>query len=52
MIKTKNVEGKWIKEKQYSSPMYTQIESYKKPSRWVTLQVLVVLKHFEGIRII
>ncbi|NPD87527.1 MAG: hypothetical protein HGN29_02320 [Asgard group archaeon] len=52
LIKTKNVEGTWIKEKQYNSPMYTQIESYKKPSKWITLQALVVLKHFEGIRII
>jgi len=52
IIKNKAVDGKWINEKQYKSPMYTQIEEYKKESKWITFHALLVLKHFEGLTII
>ncbi len=52
LIKNKHRKGKWINEKQYKSPMYTQIEPYKGKSKWITLHALTVLKHFEGLKII
>ncbi len=52
LVKSKSVGGKWVKETQYKSPVYSQIEEHKKPSKWLTLHALEVLKHFEGIKII
>ncbi len=51
ILKSKSTEGKWLLEKQYKSPMHTQIEKYKKESKWITYHSLAVLKHFEGIQI-
>ncbi|MBY9002002.1 MAG: hypothetical protein KGD64_13875 [Candidatus Heimdallarchaeota archaeon] len=52
IIKNKAVNGKWVSEKQYKSPMYVQIEEYGKESKWITFHALTVLKHFEGITIV
>ncbi len=52
IIKDKAVNGKWISEKQYKSPMYAQIDEYKKESKWITYHALSVLKHFGGLKII
>ena len=52
IIKKRCINGKWLNEKQYKSPMYTTIEPYKKESKWITLYALIVLKHFEGLKII
>ena len=49
IIKEKAIQGKWVSEKQYKSPMYAQIEEYQKESKWITLHALTVLKHFEGL---
>ncbi len=49
LIRKKNVEGKWIKETQYKSPFYSEIEEHKKPSKWLTFHALDVLNHFEGL---
>ena len=52
LIKSKHVNGKWINEKQFKSPMYTTIEPYQKESKWVTLHALEVLKFYEGLKIV
>ncbi|MHA1197818.1 MAG: hypothetical protein ACTSQF_00475 [Candidatus Heimdallarchaeaceae archaeon] len=52
IIKGKSVDGRWFNEKQYKSPMYTQIEQYTQPSKWLTFHALAVLKYFEGLEII
>ena len=52
LIKSKQVNGKWINEKQYKSPMYTTIEPYQAESKWVTLHALEVLKFYEGLKIV
>ena len=52
LIKSKQVNGKWINEKQFKSPMYTTIEPYQAESKWVTLHALEVLKFYEGLKII
>ncbi|NPE09699.1 MAG: hypothetical protein GNW80_15545 [Asgard group archaeon] len=52
LIKSKQVNGKWINEKQYKSPMYTTIELYQKESKWLTLHALEVLKYYEGLKIV
>ncbi|NHK33099.1 MAG: hypothetical protein FK730_17250 [Asgard group archaeon] len=52
LIESKQVNGKWINEKQYKSPMFTAIEPYQKESKWVTLHALEVLKFYKGLEII
>ncbi|MCG3215811.1 MAG: hypothetical protein KAS63_03810 [Candidatus Heimdallarchaeota archaeon] len=52
LIKSKSKDGKWFKEKQYKSPMYTQIGDYQKTSKWITFHALSVIKHFEGLVIV
>jgi hypothetical protein len=51
LIKNKVLNGKWINENKFKSPMYTQIEEYKQESKWITLHALEVLKHYEGLKI-
>jgi len=52
LIKNKQINGKWINEKRYKSPMYTTIEPYQAESKWVTLHALEVLKFYEGLEIV
>ena len=52
LIKSKQVKGKWINEKQFKSPMYTTIEPYQAESKWLTLHALEVLKFYEGLKIV
>lgn len=52
LIKNKSKNGKWLNEKEFKSPMFTEIELKNKESKWLTLYALLVLKHFEGLKII
>jgi len=52
IIENKAVNGKWISEKRYKSPMYAQIEEYGKESKWITFHALSVLKHFDDLVIV
>ena len=52
LIKEKAQTGKWIKERKFNSPMYSEIEPYQEESKWITFQALEVLKHYEGIKIV
>jgi len=51
LIKNQAQNGKWINWQHFRSPMYTSIEEYRQPSKWLTLRALEVLKYYEGITI-
>ena len=51
LIKEKSKAGKWIKERKFNSPMYSEIEAHKSESKWITLHALSVIKYYEGIKI-
>ncbi|MHA1187119.1 MAG: hypothetical protein ACTSSK_09650 [Candidatus Heimdallarchaeota archaeon] len=51
LIQTKQKEDIWFNETQYKSPMHTVIEPNKSRSKWITLHALIVLKHFQGLKI-
>jgi len=44
LIRKQDVEGKWILERTPSGRMHTSLEQKGKPSKWVTLHALKVLK--------
>ncbi len=46
MISKQNNEGKWILENTYNGRYQTNIEQKGKPSKWITLHALKVLKKF------
>lgn len=48
MISKQNEEGKWILENTYNGRFVTNIERKGKPSKWITLNALRVLKRFYG----
>lgn len=52
LVKEKAVNGIWINESKFKSPMYTTIEQEKQKSKWITFHALSVLKFYEGISII
>ncbi len=51
LIKTKQKDDIWFIETQYKSPMHTVIEPINSKSKWLTLHALIVLKHFQGLKI-
>ncbi|MGB9937498.1 MAG: nitrogen fixation protein NifH [Methanobacterium sp.] len=48
MISKQNREGKWILENTFNGRFQTNIERKGKPSKWITLNALRVLKNFYG----
>jgi hypothetical protein len=48
MISKQNEEGKWILENTFNGRFQTSIERKGKPSKWITLNALKVLKRFYG----
>ncbi|WP_414470426.1 nitrogen fixation protein NifH [Methanobacterium sp. ACI-7] len=48
LISKQNGEGKWILENTFNGRFITSIESKGKPSKWITLKALDVLKGFYG----
>ena len=52
LVKEKAVDGFWLNESKFKSPMHTTIEEEKQKSKWITFQALSVLKYYEGIAII
>ncbi len=52
LIKEKSMTGKWVKERKFKSPMYSEIEPYKSESKWLTLHALMVMKYYEKLSII
>ena len=46
LISKQNNEGKWILENTYNGRFQTNIEQKGKPSKWITLHALKVLKKF------
>lgn len=50
MISKQDNEGKWILENTFNGRFQTSIERKGKPSKWITLNALRVLKSFYGYR--
>lgn len=48
MISKQNEEGRWILENTFNGRFQTNIERKGKPSKWITLRALQVLKGFYG----
>ncbi len=48
MISKQNDEGRWILENTFNGRFITNIERKGKPSKWITLNALRVLKNFYG----
>lgn len=48
MISKQNGEGKWIPENTFNGRFQASIERKGKPSKWITLNALRVLKGFYG----
>jgi hypothetical protein len=48
MISKQNDEGKWILENTFNGRFQANIEQKGKPSKWITLNALKVLKNFYG----
>ncbi|EKQ54595.1 MAG: hypothetical protein B655_0707 [Methanobacterium sp. Maddingley MBC34] len=46
MISKQNLEGRWILENTFNGRLQTSIERKGKPSKWITLNALRVLKRF------
>jgi hypothetical protein len=44
LLQKQNAEGRWILESTPSGRMHTSLEQKGKPSKWITLQALRVLK--------
>lgn len=44
LLQKQNAEGKWILEDTPSGRMHTNLEPKGKPSKWITLQALKVIK--------
>jgi hypothetical protein len=44
----RNKEGKWILENTFNGRFFTNIEQKGKPSKWITLKALQVLKFYRG----
>ena len=52
LIKTKAIDGVWINENKFKSPMHTTIEDYQQKSKWLTFHALSILKFYDGLVII
>ncbi len=48
MVSKQNEEGKWILENTFNGRFQTSIERKGKPSKWITLNALRVLKFYES----
>lgn len=46
ILKAQQPDGKWLLKNTYNGKMYTDIEEKHKPSKWVTLRALYVLKNW------
>jgi hypothetical protein len=46
VVSKQNERGKWILENTYNGRFQTNIEQKGKPSKWITLNALRVLKYF------
>ncbi|NHK31195.1 MAG: hypothetical protein FK730_07575 [Asgard group archaeon] len=50
LIVSKSINGKWINENKFKSPMHTIVENYHQKSKWVTLHALEVLKFYKDFK--
>jgi hypothetical protein len=46
IINTQQPDGKWILKHTFNGKFWCDIEQKGKPSKWITLRALQVLKHF------
>jgi hypothetical protein len=46
LIASKAINGKWLNENKFKSPMHTKIENYQQESKWITLYALEVLRFY------
>ena len=44
LIKNKAINGKWLNENRFKSPLYFTLYDYREQSKWLTLYALEVLK--------
>ncbi len=47
LVSSKEVEGKWVLENTFNGKMWADIEEKGKPSKWITLKALKVLKSYQ-----
>jgi hypothetical protein len=45
ILKARQPDGKWLLKNTYNGKMFIDIEEKHKPSKWITLMALTILKN-------
>ena len=48
VVNAQGPDGKWVLKNSFNGKMWCDIEVKGRPSRWITLRALRVLRHFHG----